>query len=420
MLSPTKEVSVRSPFPFYRRTEIVELFSTYLSWDMGRPAGWIADAQLQSSIEQSLGRLAQADASRRFWVLYWHRIWQDDQTVGAEARRLAARHLCAYLQEACYRAARRASTRFTSTRFEVFDLFQIGMLKCDRVLRGFQPERGDSLDNYAISVFHSIIGEALRQHQEADISSPWALLRRVTQRFLSASLGQVPYDARTIRCYVLAWICFRELYCPAPRRDSARLADPDSATWQSVCALYHRESFGQGLAAGPPPTPQLLEQWLRQCAVAVRAALVPDVRSLGGAPGDSTALDRLETLPVVQQPSEFERLIAEEQEQEREALHERLNALLGEAIIQVQAQADRDLLQLYYQSGMTQSEIGERFGIRQWTVHRRLKRLKAQLLEQLAPRCAQVLHRPLSLALLEAIGTVLEEWLQAYHGDRCE
>ncbi|MEO0771298.1 MAG: sigma-70 family RNA polymerase sigma factor, partial [Cyanobacteria bacterium J06649_4] len=70
------------------------------------------------------------------------------------------------------------------------------------------------------------------------------------------------------------------------------------------------------------------------------------------------------------------------------------------------------LLQLYYQKQLTQKEIAQQLGIKQYQVSRQLSRVRQQLLLIVAEWSQDTLHISVESAVLATISEVLHEWLQ--------
>ena len=163
------------------RQDIIQIFSTFIQFDYDRFSSWATDARLRRSMRQSVSKITQEN-SENFWALYWHKIWLEQPTG------LAKEHLAAYLQEVCFWSAQKTITGFSSSQYGVPDCFQVAIAGVDRVLKGFDHERGFNLKNYAGITFSNLIRELLRQKREIDICSDWSLLRKLCSRKLCLSL----------------------------------------------------------------------------------------------------------------------------------------------------------------------------------------------------------------------------------------
>ena len=75
-----------------------------------------------------------------------------------------------------------------------------------------------------------------------------------------------------------------------------------------------------------------------------------------------------------------------------------------------------ELLRLYYQAGLTQAEIAQTIGVKQYTVSRRLSRSREALIGALVKWSQETLHIQLTPALVRSMSEGLEEWLSMYYG----
>jgi RNA polymerase sigma factor (sigma-70 family) len=398
------------------RQTIVELFSTFLQFNGDLAKGWIDDPKLRRSIEISIQNNLQPekdDRAKNYWVLYWHRVWQEGEE---RRRRLAADHLNAYLQETCYWTAKKMTASFTQQ--SLADLFQTAIVGIDKILRGFNSQHGVNLNKYASFTFSSVIKDSLRQRKEVDICSNWALLHKVSQKRLTESLANQGLKEQPIACYILAWKCFNVIYAPAEARSSRKLVEPDSMTWAEVAKLYNSQRQTQLSPQAPTATPEAMQRWLTVCGNAVRSYLYPkQVSADASKPGHDSG-SFLDDIPS----GERESLLAEiiEQEEEKERLDERsqLGSVLIEAIDQLDAQGQK-LLKLYYEQSLTQQQIAKELEIKQYTVSRRLASHRQALLLSLAKWAQETMHYSLTPDVINGMSTILEEWLQN-HFDRAD
>ena len=387
------------------RHSLIQLFSTFLEFDCDRSQGWASDPRLRRSMERTLAHAGAAEDS--YWALYWHRVWQAEvaPTVG-----MARGHLTAYIQEPCYWVAQKTASSFSSLHYSSADLFQMAMAQVDKVLRGFDALQGFSLKSYASVTFSNLIRESLRQRQEVDICTDWALLRKLSQKRLLEALQNVGLSGETVAQYLLAWNCFKTLYVPQQATGSRQLAKPESDVWEAIAQLYRQESVQRQSASV-----EQLEKWLSTCAKAARAYLYPSLISINTPkPGHESGEFLDDLAETAQTESLLGELIAAEEMQQRQAQQQQLNNLLINAIQQFDPES-RQLLQLYYQAGLTQQQLADRMEMKQYTVSRRFTRLRESLLAILAQWSQTTLHIQPSTDLLTHTSAALEEWLQTYY-----
>lgn len=391
------------------RQSIIEEFSTFVQFEADRFSGWATDAKLRRSMQSCISRSPQPETSENFWALYWYKVWQ------SQPASLGRLHLSAYLQEACYWVSHKTTAAgFASTQYTVSDCFQVAIAQVDKILKGFNPNQGFTLKNYAGAIFSNLIRENLRQRQEVDICTPWALLRKISQKRLVESLQSAGLTSQTIAGYVLAWNCFTTIYIPKQATATRKLSKPDSATWEAIASLYNTQRHQQLHPPGPECKPETLEKWLLSCASAARAYLYPNLTSINTPKEGQESGELLDNLPAAGSESLLTEIIAQEEEQTRHSQQTQINAVLVAAVAQLEPQA-QELLQLYYSQELTQQQMAQQLDMKQYTVSRRLTKTRESLLLTLAQWSRDTLHISLTSDVLKNITIVLEEWLKDHY-----
>lgn len=390
------------------RQDIVEIFSTFLQFNTDRFSDWATAPKLRRSMQSCLARSPKPENSDKFWALYWYKVWQ------AQPADVAGEHLIAYLQEACYWAAQKTITGFSSTQYTLSDCFQIAIAKVDKVLKGFNSQQGFNLKNYATAIFTSVIKEVLRQRQEVDICTDWALLRKLSQKRLNESLQNVGLSPQIIASYLLAWNCFKTVYVPTTASATRQLPKPDRGTWEAIAKLYNVERPRQLHPPGSECHAETLEKWMVACAKAARSYLYPTLTSVNKPKPGQESGEWLDNLPEFQGESLLTDLITQEEEQSRQTQQVQMNAVLVAALAKLDHQTQQ-LLQLYYGQGLTQQQIASKLTVKQYTVSRRLSKSRESLLKALAQWSQETLHISLTSDVLKNIGAVLDEWLQGHY-----
>ena len=390
------------------RQGIVKIFSTFIQFDGDRFAGWAIDSRLRRSMTELLTQTSSSEVSENFWVIYWHKIWQD-RPLG-----IARQHLSAYLQEVCFWATNKTILGFTSTQYTVADCFQLAIARVDKVLKGFDPHQGYNLKNYAKITFSNLIRELLRQRREVDICSDWALLRKLSQKRLEQSLKNSGLPTNTIERYILAWNCLKILYVPNRSNSTRRLTKPSKETWLAIAQLYNQERTTQLSVSGAKVSPATLESWLLACVKAVRAYLYPHVTSLNKLRPGYDSEEIMDSLSGETSSSLLTQMIATEELQERDRQQVEMSQVLMAAIDTLKPD-EQKLLKLYYAQQSTQAEIAKELGTKQYNISRKLARVRKSLLKSLAQWSQEKLHISLSSDVLKHISALLEEWLIGYY-----
>jgi RNA polymerase sigma factor (sigma-70 family) len=357
-------------------------------------------------MQDCLHRSQLPEASEVFWVLYWHRLWQSNNTP------IAMGHLSAYLQESCYWAAQKLTINLSRGE-SVVDFFQIAITRIDRVLKGFNPQQGNTLKQYASLSFSNVIKDTLRMRREVEICTDWALLHKVSQRRLTEALQNLGLSPSVVTEHVLAWQCFQALYAPQSSQAARKLAKPQAETLAAIATFYNQERLTQLGSDATATTSAQIEQWLLTCGQAIRSYLYPAMLSADAklSPEGDAFLDNFES---TFQASTLSSVIEAEEALLRQDYQLQLNAILLRALVKLDLAAQR-LLQAYYGQGLTQQDLAKQMGVKQYTISRRLTSLRNSLLQVLADWSQNTLHQSLDSDVLSSMSNVLEEWLKVHY-----
>ncbi|MBW4422578.1 MAG: sigma-70 family RNA polymerase sigma factor [Myxacorys californica WJT36-NPBG1] len=396
------------------RRSILELFSTFLQFENDAARDWLSDARLRRSMQANLDCSAgfqgnqseQIEPTETFWALYWHKLWQTKENP------LASGHLAAYLQEVCYWSAQKLALNL-STRSSLADFFQIAIAKLDRVLAGFNPQHSSGLRSYASLAFSNVIKDTLRLRQEVDICTDWALLHKLSCKRFVESLQNFGFNATTIASYRLAWECFKLIHAPTDGK-IRKLGKPDAATFAAIAQQYNRDRISTLDPSSPPTTPVLVEQWLISCGKAARSLLYPMLVSADASKSGQESGELLDDLEFTFQESSLMKVIAQEEEKNRDDQRSQLNAILLRSLVKLDLPSQR-LLQLYYGQGLTQQDIAKQLDMKQYTVSRRLTSLRQGLLDTLGKWSQTTLHKSLDSNVVQTMSTILEDWLKVHY-----
>ncbi|MBF2064492.1 MAG: sigma-70 family RNA polymerase sigma factor [Calothrix sp. C42_A2020_038] len=390
------------------RQGITEIFSTFVLFEADRFGAWMTDAKLRRSIKNCLEQSPQIQTDK-VWVLYWHKIWQTESSA------VAAAHISAYLQEACYWTAKKIALNLKN-QCTISDCFQIAIARVPKILKNFNPELGYNLKNYAEFAFEGFIKDSLRLHREADICSDYALLHKVSRKRLIDALTNAGYNNQIIDSYVLAWECFKELYTSEGKKTRS-LSKPSMQNWQGISQLYNQlYSVQQStkLIYASRATPEDLEKWLASCSGAVRNYMFPKMVSADAPFTEKDAGNLLDILPADEGTSLLKQIITQEEEISRRHQQVELSKVLTDAIAALDTLSQL-LLQVYYQEQLTQQQIAEKLNMKQYTVSRRLTSIKRTLLLALSQWSANIMHKTPTPDVLDAISKSLEEWLKTHY-----
>lgn len=389
------------------RQDTVEIFSTFIEFDYDRFNRWATDTRLRRSMRQSLAKIS-TENSANFWALYWHQIWQE------QPQGLAREHLAAYLQEVCFWSATKTIGGFNSNQYTVPDCFQLAIARIDKVLTGFDRERGFNLKSYASITFGNLIRELLRQRKEIDICSDWSLLRKLSQKRMTEALTGAGLDQEVVEQYVLAWNCLKTIYVPERASSTRKLPKPEAETWLAIANLYNQEIKTQLNQPGEAATATSLEKWMLVCVKAARSYLFPNVTSINKPKPGYDSGEIVDSIVGEVDDSLLSDLIANEESQQRSQQHTDINQFLTATIEKLKPE-ERKLLELYYSLGLKQAEIAQELDTQQYTISRKLSKVRKALLKALAQWSQSTMHITLTSDILDNISSLLEEWLAGYY-----
>jgi RNA polymerase sigma factor (sigma-70 family) len=389
------------------RQDLVEIFSTFIQFDFDRFSNWAIDPRLRRSMNKCLTEFPQ-EVAENFWGIYWHKQWSK------KPQGLPREHLMAYLQEVCFWSTNKTITGFTSSQYTVPDCFQIAIAGIDKVLKGFDGDRGYNLKSYASITFSNLIRELLRQRQEIDICSEWSLLRKLSQKRLVESLENAGLDDDVIEKYVLAWNSFKTLYVPDRITSTRKLNKPDVETWNAIAKLYNQERTTQLKSLGEAVNAVTLEQWLLKCVQAARSYLYPNVTSINQTRPGYDSGEIVDTLVGEVDDSLLTEMIVEEEVQRRNQQQNQIGEVLIQAIQSLKPD-DQKLLDLYYAQKLKQTDIAEALNTKQYSISRQLTKVKKSLLKSLAKWTAETLHISLNSDVISNISAVIDEWLESHY-----
>ncbi len=392
------------------RKNVIEVFSTFIQFDAERFYCWATDGRLRRSMQNNISK-SPDETSEDIWAIYWHKCWQQPEMAG-----IAKQHLSAYLQEACYWNSQKMTHTFANTQHTLSDFFQIAIMQCDRILKGFNPSQGFVLKNYASAIFGTVIRETLRQRHEVDICSTWGILRKISQKRLVESLENAGLSKDAIASYVAAWNCFKLIYVPNQASTSRQLSRPDDRVWQDITNAYNSQIIGQNLSQ---VNPQGIESWMQVCAKAARNYLYPTVTSINAPTGSDDAYEFVDNIPSNEEDSLLTEIIAVEEQQTRASQLREMNQILIDAVNKLDGEAQA-ILKLYYTQGFTQQQIAKELQIQQYTISRRMAKVRDTLLKILALWSQEKLHISMTSDILKSTNAVMEEWLQSYYGAESE
>ncbi|MEO1429233.1 MAG: sigma-70 family RNA polymerase sigma factor [Cyanobacteria bacterium J06632_19] len=380
------------------------MFSTFAQVEKDAFSKWCVDKKLHRSMQNCLKSLPEESTKDNFWALYWYKHWSSQ----SKFKSLANMHLLAYLQEPCYIVSRKTAASLNNNQYSVADYFQMANAEVETVLKYFNPKKSSSLKAYAMMAIKSQLRDILRQRKEAYTCTNWALLRKVSKKLFLEALENAGLSTVQISQYRLAWSGFKELYLQNHPGSAKSLPQPTPQLWEAIANFYN-QSKHQLTQSTSSCTAQTIEKWLNQSAIYVRAYLFPSIKSLNTFRSNSDSDESLD-LADPSSDSAIADMIATEDLQERKKQISQMFGVLSQALKSLDAKS-KQVLELYYQQGMTQQQIMQQLNMSQPTVSRKLVKGREFLMAALV-KWSVDLNISVNANQIKDMSIALEEWLR--------
>ncbi len=374
-----------------------ELYSSFLKIQQDQFAGWVTHSVLarhmQKVLEAVVYNCPNCPKNEDFWTLYWHKQWQHNP------QGLAYSHLVAYLQEPCYWAVHQTVAHWSHLSLPETDYFQMMLETSAKVIQGFDPTKNTNLRNYARISFSNQLRKLLTHHREVDVCSDWALLYKSSLKRIREALVAQGAAVEQIAARVQLCTDFKDRCPPVYDQPRFKIKRPTASCLQTLLTVYQSHPQHQTL---PLTTSDQVETELLGCARSIRHYLYPTTVAYPEPILDSRSEPDSQGIQALIQAEEIQAW-----DTQKVALHQALLTSLAQSL----TPAERDLLELYYGQNLTQTEIGQRLNIKQYTVSRKITKARTKILKDLALWSQANLHISLSKEVLVTISTLLEEWL---------
>ncbi len=382
---------------------------------------WQAYPKLQQNMQHLLER--DTDATEELWARYFLQVLREEvEANSCSSKDYAQGHLSAYLQTTCYSVA--LQLHHKHSRVDVFrrvytyqDYFQKANVLASNpgeVLKKFNFEVPSKIQAYAQALLERAVIEQIRRenrHTSGLRFVGWGLLRNTRRRELQAALtGRISQDK--VEQHVLTWQCFKEIYVPKTNNGSRRLAPPNNEEFQQIIQYYNQRRLELS-EPGEVVAQASIVKMLEVCIAAVRdwrtvSFSYPDTnRDILGSSSDYGWETILQDSPDYRANKPLVKL------EQQEAWHQ-INHILSQAFSQLSA-GNQSLLRLWRASlGLTQTEIGLVFNLKQYQISRQYKRCQRSLLQDIAQGCSESLKITLSNEVIEQLDVPLQEWLEKH------
>lgn len=301
-----------------KRDDVVRKFSTFLSFSTstrGQNLTWQVDPELERYMKRLTD--SEPEAKAEFWARHFLKILRGVSSVktsreaeneedtgnlappirkgedvgnclsplvvevsapfGVSPSR-AARHLSAYLQEACLWAAKKNYQKFKFIRhkYPLEELFQIANSAANppaKLLKNFNFEYPKTnIEGYAKTAITRYISNTIYQQDleaKRDKFSDYGLLKDLTSKELREALVLQGINTNQIDLYCLAWKCFDEIYQSNDSRGSHCLTSPNQEQLKQISYCYNQRLHQFDVAAAPASA-EKIQEILSSCIQAAR------------------------------------------------------------------------------------------------------------------------------------------------------
>jgi hypothetical protein len=208
-----------------------------------------------------------------------------NQAAKNNSKSLARDHLLAYVDVACYLAAKSTYEAFPTPEQALADYLQIAKLyMVDRAVELCTKfDRTQSkIETYLSRPLRDAIMSKVRKNQETERQSDWGLLRITSKKGLKSALQNfgIP-EPKLSRCF-LTWQAFLEVYAPVKAGTNQRLPEPTAEQWQAIAQFCTEQQFPHSIQPFTVPEVKALLQFvLMRCGHLLTFNLIPWMQKTG-------------------------------------------------------------------------------------------------------------------------------------------
>ena len=243
-----------------KRKNLVNKFSSFISFTGDNSQNkaqliWNIDFELEHKMKSNVE--ADPEAKEIFWAQYFLKVLlfqncSDNQNFNQFNSECsfptAKRHLSAYLQEACLKAAKdiHYEFRYIKHKYSLEECFQMANIAANspgKFFRAFNFERNTiNIESYAITAFKRFIRNSIYQQDlEARRTriSNYGLLKDLRAGELNDALAAQNFSNQQIILYRLVWQCFNEIVQLKPNGLS-RTKKPSEKDFVAIASYYNQ------------------------------------------------------------------------------------------------------------------------------------------------------------------------------------
>lgn len=402
------------------RANNIDKFSTYLMPDNRNgymKIEWKSRPHLKRNLElyaakdRQFARLCQEQDKARSIAYFWM-----DKAINElqplldwepiNRKILALEHLAAYFEQNCYQAAKAIWAKSRERTWdEYLSIARANVYQPDSLLKlieKYEFSHGANIDTY----IQQVLRKAIKSETDVGKFSNWRLLCKESDKKLKEALETAGHGKAQIACFLLARKYFKQVYLISKVKNPSRQSGqqwphPDLGDFQSAANSYNAEKALP--SARIPPTPETvsgeeIKKWMEICIKAIRNY----PRSI-----NPVSLEGLKEVGIEASVEEFSEIgekiklhniwdNVNSESNDRELVDrtdtafkteiENIKMLVEKRIQSGKLQLyHRKIPLLYYGIGLTQTQIGTKFGINQANINRHLTNYyEVPLLEKLA------------------------------------
>ena len=256
-----------------KRESIIQQFSSFISLiNDNKNFNFIWKTEIH--LERNISFLVQSepDAKEEYWARHFLKIIRELSKQElfekkenlyvsiSSSEKLAERHLCAYLQEACLWAARKSSQRFKfiQHKYPLEEYFQIAnsaIYPPAKLLRNFNFEyHQTNIEGYTKTAVIRFISNTIYQKElegKREKFSNYGLLKDLSKKEMQEALTIKGINQNLVSLYCLAWQCLEQIYQPNQRQGNRSLETPSAECFQEIASLYNEQCNQLGFLEAP-------------------------------------------------------------------------------------------------------------------------------------------------------------------------
>ncbi|MEL7245839.1 MAG: sigma-70 family RNA polymerase sigma factor [Cyanobacteria bacterium J06643_5] len=263
-----------------KRRDLIDKFSSFICFTANNhqiQLSWKADTRLENNMKSKVE--ADLEAKESFWAQYFLKVLlAEDRAENLECNfSIAKKHFSAYLQEACFKAARdiQYEFKYINHKYSLEEFFQIANIAANspkKYFKSFNFERSQiNIEAYAITAFKRFIrNQIYRQDLEARKTrySGYGLLKDLSARELNDALLAQSVHAQKIIHHRLVWECFCEIFHNKPNNVN-RSRSPSINELKAITKYYNQRCLKLNLDS-LPATDILIQKMLLTCIDAAK------------------------------------------------------------------------------------------------------------------------------------------------------